>query len=903
MENDYNAASEPGEASARPENLTKEFLTDESLAALDVAAVERIRRAVEACDDELPFAIRLTATVLEADPKNRPARLAQGLLQERLDDPSLAGPTLLVLARELAKAECWEPARWVARRGIARKPDHRFVELLLKVGAALPDGLNADLAVARVHCPSTPELAWHDSDVAEAEGDFERAGLLAVEALRGFAELDAVDRAESAVLRALESSSESVLREFVRDLPAVARAKHGLELIELAMELSDGCFNGPAFVGDYAAALKEILLRNDGRPASVRVLYVKALTASLGGESAVGGLVRTAGLGDGSVPFADAVARYDSLAAYLPGAHVFDRDWGVGRVVAHDGAYLTVAFREKPGHRMSLQIAFHAISVIPDTLVSVAYFEDPEEIVREREEEPASLVVRAVIERGGEVGLRDLKEILTREIVAPDEWPAWWRRARDAAKADTRLDATQSFRDVFRLAAEGARNEAATAAPKLAPLDTKKGLKSAAIVVGKLLKQHPELEAEAAERYAIPLSLGLETERSVSARLSVLPYMAAWLPDRRQEWVAETCRAIADGGQVTDHPDLDGQTACLGLALEGDCWQQAALGGTLSKYPDMQARSWQALLERSGAELRRELERMLSNSMAPAATVQLVSSLLDRWDDLAPPQRPEPWLALLAVLPTLAKGGPPKAAESARRLLTGAAGLESILREAVPPSDGTRERLALIVRRVLSGADGALVCELLDRAGHQDVAEALRAPEEVVEAVGEMLPERDPDVVLMTRKTRALLEQRLADLQERLRAVLEDLERARAHGDVSDNAEYDTAREQRAMLLSTMESTTNDLAKARFIEELDIDGTFARPGTEVTFAEDGAEEPRVVWLLGEGDSALDENVVSYKAPLGQSLLGARPGSRVVFELHGQSSQLEILKVTRKLPEP
>jgi len=903
MEIDHTDMPEPADLPARPENLTKEFLTDESLAALDVTAIERVRRAVEACDDELPFVIRLTATVLESDARNRPARMAQGLLQERLDDPSLAGPTLLVLARDLAKAERWEPARWVARRGIACKPDHRFVELLLKVGAALPDGLEADVAVARERCPSAPELAWHDSDVAEAAGDSERAGLLAVTALKGFAELDAVDRAENAVLRALESDSEAVMRELVRALPAVARTKHGLELIELATELSGGAFDEAALVADFAAALKEILLRNDGRPESVRALYVRALTASHGGEAAVGGLVRMAGLGDEAAPFADSVTRYESLATYLPGGYVFDRDWGVGRVTAHDGEYLTIDFREERGHRMSLQIAFHAISVIPDTLVSVAYFEDPEGIVRERDEEPASLVVRAAIERGGEVGLRDLKEILTREIIAPDDWAAWWRRAREAAKTDPRLDATQSFRDLFRLAAAEAHREAVDSAPKLAPLDTKRGLKSAAIVVGKLLKQHPELAEQAAARYAIPLSLAIEAERSASARMSVLPYMASWLPERRPEWVAEVCRAISDGGQVTDHPDLDGQTACLDLAMDGDCWQQAALAGTLSKFTEMQARSWQVLLERSGAELRRELERMLTSLMSQAATVQLVSSLVDRWSDLAPPQRPEPWLALLALLPALAKGGPPKAAESARKLLAGAGGLEGLLREATPPSDATRERLVLVVRRVLSDEDRELVGELLARVGHQELVEALRQPEVTSEEAAELLPERDPDIVLMTRQTRASLEHRMAELQERLRAVLEDLDRARAHGDVSDNAEYDTAREQRALLLATIESSTNDLARARFIEDLDIDGTFARPGTEVTFAEDGAEEPRVVWLLGEGDSALDENVVSYKAPLGRSLLGARPGTRAVFELHGQSAKLEILKVTKKLPEP
>ncbi|MGI6351411.1 MAG: hypothetical protein ACOX6M_06925 [Armatimonadota bacterium] len=143
------------------------------------------------------------------------------------------------------------------------------------------------------------------------------------------------------------------------------------------------------------------MLLKHGDDPSLRTLFVSALAASLGGERAVRGLLDRSGLTDPAVPFPDALDRYSDLAVYLPGTHVLNADWGVGRVTGHDGEFLSIDFQHKRDHRLSLSIAETAISVVPENLVAVAYFEDPEGIERERDENPAALVLRAVQQEGG----------------------------------------------------------------------------------------------------------------------------------------------------------------------------------------------------------------------------------------------------------------------------------------------------------------------------------------------------------------------------------------------------------------------------------------------------------------------------------------------------------------------
>ncbi|MGI6351412.1 MAG: hypothetical protein ACOX6M_06930 [Armatimonadota bacterium] len=114
------------------------------------------------------MAIRMVTEVLEANRACYPARLAQGLLQERLEDPTPAVSTFVVLARDLLEAGNAEAARWVARRGMSLRGDHRLVDVLLRIARQAPEWAEEDVSFCRERLPDAPELLWHDSQAADA---------------------------------------------------------------------------------------------------------------------------------------------------------------------------------------------------------------------------------------------------------------------------------------------------------------------------------------------------------------------------------------------------------------------------------------------------------------------------------------------------------------------------------------------------------------------------------------------------------------------------------------------------------------------------------------------------------------------------------------------------------------
>ena len=148
---------------------------------------------------------------------------------------------------------------------------------------------------------------------------------------------------------------------------------------------------------------------------------------------------------------------------------------------------------------------------------------------------------------------------------------------------------------------------------------------------------------------------------------------------------------------------------------------------------------------------------------------------------------------------------------------------------------------------------------------------------------------------------------------ERLKAELDRLKRierpaitraiaeARAHGDLSENAEYHAAREKQGMT----EARINDLEAMLSTAEI-LDPPTA--GDRVTFGstvrlEDGDGKEICYQIVGSEESAPARGRISILAPLARTLIGKNVGDRVVAQLPGGKKGFEILDANFPWPEP
>lgn len=145
----------------------------------------------------------------------------------------------------------------------------------------------------------------------------------------------------------------------------------------------------------------------------------------------------------------------------------------------------------------------------------------------------------------------------------------------------------------------------------------------------------------------------------------------------------------------------------------------------------------------------------------------------------------------------------------------------------------------------------------------------------------------------MTKQAYARLKQELDQLEgPRREHIIGEIARARAHGDLSENAEYHAAREQQGMQEARVRQLKQMLEKAEIVDVED-DGK-VQPGKLVTIRMEG-DEPET-YLLGLREQKGEYDVLTPDSPIGRSLLGRSEGEIVTAEVPAGQLKIEVVKV-------
>lgn len=151
----------------------------------------------------------------------------------------------------------------------------------------------------------------------------------------------------------------------------------------------------------------------------------------------------------------------------------------------------------------------------------------------------------------------------------------------------------------------------------------------------------------------------------------------------------------------------------------------------------------------------------------------------------------------------------------------------------------------------------------------------------------------------LSREGYEKLEKELKDLKSRgRREIAEEIAEARAKGDLSENAEYDAAKEAQGMLEKRISELENALANARILDEEDIKTDKAYLLSTVTIYNYKVEKEVKYTLVSKDEANFKENKISVKSPIGQAILGSEVGEVVEVEVPAGKLKLEIKKIER-----
>ena len=120
---------------------------------------------------------------------------------------------------------------------------------------------------------------------------------------------------------------------------------------------------------------------------------------------------------------------------------------------------------------------------------------------------------------------------------------------------------------------------------------------------------------------------------------------------------------------------------------------------------------------------------------------------------------------------------------------------------------------------------------------------------------------------------------------------------ARAQGDLSENAEYDAAKEKQGFIEGRIAELESKLAMAQIIDPktLEQDGRVVF-GTTVQLSDLDSEETMVYQIVGEDEADLKEGKISISSPIARALIGKSVGDVVMVQAPSGGREVEILEV-------
>lgn len=150
----------------------------------------------------------------------------------------------------------------------------------------------------------------------------------------------------------------------------------------------------------------------------------------------------------------------------------------------------------------------------------------------------------------------------------------------------------------------------------------------------------------------------------------------------------------------------------------------------------------------------------------------------------------------------------------------------------------------------------------------------------------------------ITAEGKKKLEERLNYLKNvARREVAERIKEAREFGDISENAEYDAAKEEQAMIEGEIFELENKLRTAIVIEDGMHDVDVVGVGSTVKILDLDLDETFTYKIVGAAESDPDQNKLSKESPVGKALLGHKKGDVVEVTVPSGKIKFKILKIS------
>jgi transcription elongation factor GreA len=615
-------------------------------------------------------------------------------------------------------------------------------------------------------------------------------------------------------------------------------------------------------------------------------------------------LFQASGIGGGQAP-RRAIRTLDTCLALRSRTHLVNRfDGRVICIERYDPALRQFEFTDARGAKEGLEPKLLAdeFDVVDERDFRALRLERPEALARMFQDDPARVLIGLCIAHGGRIDANQIKAEVVPTYVPKDKWSSWWGRARTAAKRCEKLslEGRHPISVVYHPRGRSLEDELSG---QLASVRTPLGyLEVLRTYVREAGVRRQEADGNFARRIMEALAeqtRSLHEKRPADALAAVLAIdagtrLGAPAPGGGHPSIGEVMEALPEPAKAV---------ATLG---DGSLWPAAL--AALKRRADA-AEQLDALLYLAPAEQMDSVVAALGElGRTDAAAAVAARAMADPLSHL------EACLWLWGV-EELAAGDLPNRLEVLARLLKVLQELDSRwdvardyrreVRQRVRSAFAARDYACF--RRAVEEMDEPMAGVTRTRIERTDgLAVAVR------EKMLQLLRERFP-ALFVREKVEPWLDERVVwttaaamdRRQEELRVLMEEAIPANARrigeaaqqGDISDNADWQTAIEERDMLQARVLKIRGELARARVLLAADVPQDSVGVGCSVrlTRLADGSQIE--LTFLGPWDSDPGSRVYAYTSQIARALMGKAPGQTAAIRIEGEEGEYRVEAVS------
>ncbi len=636
---------------------------------------------------------------------------------------------------------------------------------------------------------------------------------------------------------------------------------------------------------DFAGVFKIIEENKDVLTSNLQAAGVREILKKATKDRLLLSFVESVGFGVRSID--DSLARLAKLMSLTPGMRVLNVAWGLGEVKRLDYFYrkITVDFKVRKGHQLTFDAACETLVLAPEDHILVTAAADPGRVAAMIKDAPGEFV-KAMLKSFGDMPVTRLEEECAKQgFVKSANWKSFWDRARADLKKDKLVEIPARRAEPLHLkaSAETYGDSWFTAFAQMT--DPKSILSSVKELegTGRLKALDEDSRMKISDRLAFALKGARGVDNALYARLAFcVDALKLETPS------VSKCRAYLWEGSrylaaARDLPARDTDSLVVFLTAEN---REETKHRLFEAMPEM---CFSLLLETlnffsNDADCEEAVAALLKSPHPPAT---LVTCVLGRYENFKQWNKIPRLLVILQHAIALGEGKQSgetlRMQNMIRRLFADKAWLEEIFGKL------TAEERVLLFERFQASAGW-------DPATHRTITVRMTKIDDGL--VSRMAKKTERKVEERVTSQRSYNERKAA--YDRLITVdmpanTKRIEFARSYGDLSENAEYQYAKDEQRALLQKQSLMQKDLDEVKPTLFENVDADEVRAGTIAVVSVDGAEKTYVI--LGEWDNEPSLNVISSKTKIAANMLGRKAGDDVeLADSEGNAIAATIVRV-------